>query len=159
MPDSPVLLIFEESRRLLVRQEADFDTLRGRATAVFSASAIANGLFAGQYASAQASGTAFRPLPGLAAAAVVVFVLGVGATAFILWPRKLVFSYDQAQWLNMVSTKPAGVDLDTLAFNLATDFDLWRHSNLGPIRRAQWAQRVLCALVGVQVALWAWLIL
>ena len=78
-------LAFDAALRALDKQEALLDELRGRTGALMAASALAASFLGAE---------AFKdPAPGLAAVALLAFVASVGASVFILVPRRDRFTF------------------------------------------------------------------
>ena len=78
-------LAFDAALRALDKQEALLDELRGRTGALMAASALA--------ASFLGAEALEDPAPGLAAVALLAFVASVGASVFILVPRRDRFTF------------------------------------------------------------------
>src|ERR1019366_3655068 len=72
-------LLWEESRRQIIRQESDVDSLRNRAVALLSVTSLVAGLFGGRVLAHGHRATV--------AAALALFVGSVGAVVVVLAPR------------------------------------------------------------------------
>jgi hypothetical protein len=140
--------VFEESRRLLVRQEADLDTVRGRAVQLLSAASLVAGLFG----SRSFGGHYERPC--IVLLAIVAFGLTVTAVMFIIWPRTFRFSHSLETWTDAMkaqSPKSAEQFFSTMAAGMQKD----RAQNQSTISVMYGVLMIVCILVGVQVVLWA----
>jgi len=100
--DAAVAMLWDEARRLLVRQEATLDTLRGQAVAILSVASIVAGLF----------GSRLLPTGQLSAFSVVMIGIALaafGATAVlalkILRPRKWRFEHGLTLYTEMVDRR------------------------------------------------------
>jgi hypothetical protein len=82
MTEEGALLVMEEARRQLDRQEADLDTLRGKVATALTGAAIVAAVFG-----ASLTGDRSRLSTGFFIAAVTVFATSVGVAIYILWPR------------------------------------------------------------------------
>lgn len=142
------MAVFEEARRLLVRQEQDLDTLRARAITLLSASAVVAGLVINRL---------HEHRSGFATAMLIVgftlFAITIAAVIFIVWPRTLVFSHGLDDWVDDLR-HDRHPTVNEWAFNLSRDFETFRHDNQRSIRKLYDALAAVCVLLGVQVLAW-----
>lgn len=141
-------ILLSQARTQLGRQEIAVDTLRTRATAVFSASGVVAALF-GPKVLAMGHGSAW-PYVALAP-----LLAGAVATVIVLVPRHMTFTEQLDDWWGWLDQAEQAPDRDeALAIGLAENLDaLWK-LNQGPIERVANAYLVLCVAFGVQVAAW-----
>ncbi len=143
-------LAWEEARRLLVRQEADLDTLHTRSLAVLSAAAITGGLFAGGL-----GGHRNSPQLVFLVLALVCFAATAFAVVFIQWPRKWDFAHDELpSFFTEISEKGRLAKAVNFSYNMAVGFDGFRRSNQGKIERLYKVFTTACILLGAQVVFW-----
>jgi hypothetical protein len=139
--------LLDEARRLLIRQEADLDTLRVRAVTMLTVAAVLAGLFAPRIS------THDHWRAALVALSLVMFAATAGLVVFIQWPRAMYFHHDLTSWIEewAAGTEPVHSEL---AYNWSRDFIKSRKDNAEIINRLQWCFTLACALVGMQVLTW-----
>jgi hypothetical protein len=141
-------VLLAQARSQLARQEAAVDTLRTRATAVFSASGVVAALFASHLLSLA------NPSKWVYVAFAMLFV-GVLVTIYVLVPRHMVFTEQLDDWWPWLDAAKGANDVDDaaaqgLAENLST---LWK-LNQDPLRKIGKGFMILCIVFGLQVAAW-----
>ena len=142
------MAIFDEARRLLVRQEADLESLRGRAITLVSTAAVAAALF-GDQLPPERSTVADVAL----AVTLIAFTVTVGLATVIVWPTEWGFSHDPATWIDDLG-EGRKVTLVEWTANLSRDFESSRAANQTKIRRRYEWLAVVCVLLAVQVGAW-----
>lgn len=142
-------IIWDEAKRLLVRQEANLDGLRTRALALLSA----GGLIAGLFAAASAGHKIVCWHAGFRVAAVALFGVSTVLALWIQWPRSWGFSRSLKDDLTAIAAgKPA--DTDEVYFNFAQDADDARACNEAKIKWLTRALTGICLTLGLQVVCW-----
>jgi len=143
-------LAYEEAVRGLDKQEALLEALRARTGVLMAASFLAASLL-GQQAF-QDSGP-----QGLAIAAVVAFVVSIGAGVFILLPKtNLVFAAAAADFYEGFYDFRS--DMTEVYRRLAYDVDHLWDSNEREIRRLSWTFVLAAGSFVIEVVSWAILI-
>ena len=143
-------IVFDESRRLLERQESELDGLRSRATTLLGAAGLINGLFGVQSVRGQHY---TDPRLVLLVAALSAFGAMTVCVIWIQWPTKFTFQEDVNQWLDQLEagTSPRPFDFN---YHFARQFTDFRATNE---LKMVWRYRgftVACALLGVEVVCW-----
>jgi hypothetical protein len=149
MADDAAVLMMEEARRLLQRQEADLDTLRTKVVTVLTGASVVAGLF-GSLAVRRHSHMA----PVAREVALVCFVGTVIASCLILWPYRWHFSHSISPWIKKFRGGIA-VPEGEFAFNLAVYFEDQRSGNSRKLLVLQVGFAISWALLGAQVLAWA----
>jgi hypothetical protein len=143
------MLIMEETRRLLARQESNLDTLRSRVATILAGASIVAAVFGGLAPKNRSDvQTVFL------AAAFVLFALTVLVCVFILWPRGWNFSHSLAKWVNE-DEEGAPPDPWKITANLAANFEAFRDSNESKLERLYRWFAWACLFLGLQVLAWA----
>jgi hypothetical protein len=148
MNDAVASAIFEESRRLLARQETDLDTLRARALSMVSAATVAAGLFTVRLPPQRSA---------LATAALFValgaYVATVLAALRITWPTRFAFSHKLDKWVDDLR-EGRDPNLTEWAYTLSRDFESFRKKNHSKIKPFYNWLSAICVLLAIQVAAW-----
>jgi hypothetical protein len=139
--------VLDETRRLLIQQEAGLDTLRGRSAALLTVAAVIAGLFAPRIS------THDHWRAAMLVVSLMLFASTASLVISIQLPRKLVFAHDMSRWIDAWRTghRPSHRDL---AYNLSRDFTDYRRANAPIIARLQTMFTATCALVALQVLKW-----
>ena len=147
------VMLWEEARRQLVRQESVLGTLRTQAVAMLSVASIVAGLFGSRVPTS--------PVPGAEAAVVAALVL-FGITAVlaivIIRPWDWVFSHGLDDDIRTVERGEL-LKVGDLSYSWAKDFEAWRASNQTKINRLTTCFSWACVLTGAQVIAWGLAIL
>lgn len=143
------VMVWEESRRLLVRQESEVDLLRSRSVGLFAAASIVAGLFASRLP---------KELNDFQAAAVtgalVGFVLMGGLVLAIQVPRDFGFSRNLDDYVaEMGMGTPASVR--DFSYNSSKDANGSRSRSKPTIKLLYRYLAGAVGLLGVQVVAWA----
>jgi hypothetical protein len=139
-------LVWEESRRQIVRQEADVDGLRTRAVALLSVSSLVAGLFGGHVLSHGAG----RPA---VIAALASFAGSVVAVLVVLAPRwHWEFEQILEEYIERLTTKTLS-PLEA-SLGLARTVELSRTRNKKQIGTLYWWFFAACILTGLEVIFW-----
>jgi hypothetical protein len=140
-------LVFEEARRLLVRQEADLDSFRVRSLGVLSAAGLISGLFAQRVFTGHVHGTRL----GFAVAALVSFAVLAACVVRIQVLKKWDFSYKVEDII-----KPAreGSTATEIALTLAEKFDADRQANEAQMQPIRYLFTTCLATLGAVLVLW-----
>lgn len=143
-------LAYEEAVRGLDKQEGLLEALRARTGVLLASSFLAVSVF-GQQAVQD-------PGPqGLAIAALVAFVISMGAGVFILLPkRKLVFAAAAADFY--AAFYDLRSDMTEVYRRLAYDVDYLWDSNENEIRRMSWAFVLAAGSLVIEIVSWALLV-
>jgi len=154
MPDAPtnapaIAMLWEEARRLLVRQEAALDTLRTQAVAALSVGALVAGLFGSHLVSAHVSAEA----AWATGAALVLFALSAVLAVYVLAPHDWTFAHGLGAQLRRVDDQEM-IEAEDLAFGWAKEFEKWRTDNQRQLDRLMCCFLWACALTGAQVVAW-----
>ncbi len=139
--------VLDETRRLLVNQEAKLDTLRGRATTMLTVAAVVAGLFAPRVSTHDD----WRAV--LLVVSLLLFAGTTGVVVLIHVPQSVVFAHDMTPWIERWK-KGTDPSLRDLAYNLSRDFTDYHKANAPIIDRLQKAFTATCALVALQVLTW-----
>jgi hypothetical protein len=142
-------MLWDEARRLLVRQEAVLDTLRVQAVAVLSVTSIVAGLFGSRLIPGKPSGFSL----GMVVAALILFAVIVTLVVAILVPRNWVFEHGLTDKLGMLErgdSLPSG----DLAYSWAKGAEIWRATNKKQLDQLMCWFLVACALTGLEVIFW-----
>jgi hypothetical protein len=143
-------LLWDESLRQVVRQEADLDELRTRTVALLSVTAIVAGLFGSRLSGNE---------HGYHLAAIIVALAGFGISTLlalvILISRRGVwrFAHKLDVYLTKVRNGAFG-ELD-VSMNLAEHFEEYRLHNQPRLDNLHRVLIAICIAVGVQVLAWA----
>jgi hypothetical protein len=142
-------VLLEQARSQLARQEAAVDTVRTRATAVFSASGVVAALFATRVLNvAHPSNWAY--------VAVALLVCGAIATGYVLAPRNMAYTEKLDDWFSWLEESRNASDRDdALAIGLANNLAYLWNQNRDTIEWLAWGYLSLCVLFALQVAVWA----
>lgn len=154
MADAPsnapaIAMLWEEARRLLVRQEAALDTLRTQAIAVLSVGAIVAGLFGSHVVSTHVSAGAACAT----GAALALFTVSAVLAIYVLAPHDWTFAHGLGVQLRRVGDQEM-VEAEDLAFGWATEFEKWRTDNQRQLDHLMRCFLWACALTGAQVIAW-----
>jgi hypothetical protein len=158
MPDSAgeqpdhgpaMVMLWDEARRQLVRQEAALDTLRTQAVAVLSVASIVAGLFGSQVTRTNQPGSVDLAV----GAALALFATTAVVAIVILWPRTWAFSHDLGDIFSKVE-RQVPVDADDLSYTWAKHFESWRATNATKLKFLTCCFSLSCALSGLQVLAW-----
>ena len=143
-------MLWDEGRRLLVRQEAVLDALRGQAVAILSVASIVAGLF----------GSRLLPSAQLSAFSVVMIALALaafGSTALlalkILRPTKWQFEHGLTPYTEMVERRQVVVAAG-LALSWAKGVEAQREANRGQLDRLMTRFAWACGLTAASVVFW-----
>jgi hypothetical protein len=113
MPDDRFVIILDEARRALDRQEAAVAELRERAATLLSAGAISAAFLGGLVFTKEHHAGAW------AWTSVVSFALLGCAVAAVLWPRRWHFVSNPEKMVETYVTKPPTMDIDQMRWHLA----------------------------------------
>jgi len=141
-------LIMEETRRLLARQEANLDTLRGRVSIILAGASVVAAVFGG----AVEHVAEFNHDASIAA--FVLFALTVTACLYVLWPRTWHFAHDLDDWIERLKQRKPPTE-EAVLYNLAKYFEGQRKQNQPQLDCLEWWFAGACALLGFQVVAWA----
>lgn len=143
------MTVWEESRRLLIRQEADLDTLRTRAVTVLSVAAAVAALFLPRLADHR---SAYANL-ALGCAALVFAVLAALIIRGLLHPEGFTFSNDLDRWVGFMREDDPQGSLVNWTYNKTRDFNNQRKANQRKIDRMYGLFRFVCWLLLAEVLL------
>ena len=144
-------LIYEEARRQIVRQEANLDGMRARATTLLSASGLVNSLFGVHVDLSKAPDWRLA----LYAFALFAFALMTATTIWIVWPRTWRFREDAEDWLaDLKAGKTHGMRPFDYYSNLAHAFDSALGQNKTKIDGLTKGYAACCLLLGLDVVAW-----
>jgi hypothetical protein len=149
-----VVLLMEDARWLLDRQERNLDTLRGKVATIFAGATVVTAVFANAFQSVAHPSAVARTALGLA---IVFFAFTVGCCLFVLWPHDFFFAHDLRPWLGRIDREEgedAGADPERVALSLAMKYEKHRNMNIEPLRRLYCVFACACALLALQVVLW-----
>jgi hypothetical protein len=143
------VLLWEEARRQLERQEADLDSLKTRALATLSVAALVAGFFGSRVPKHPSA-----LVTGFVVAALTLFAVSAALAVWVLLPRRegWHFAHFTRGWterLDALTLTPF-----TLAYNLAEHFEQYRIANKAKLEHLQMAFLIACLLVGLQVVVW-----
>ena len=143
-------MVWDEARRLLVRQEASLDTLRSQAVAILSVASIVAGLFGSKLVSTSLS----RFSLSMIAVALLLFAVTVWLVLTILTPRPWAFEHVLGGELDRLER---GKDLlaGELAYGWARGVERQRAENQPALDRLMSKFKIACALTGAGVLFWA----
>lgn len=143
------VIVMEESRRLLERQEADLDTLRGRVGVILTGSSIVAAVF-GAGIPDQIPRFAFATRCG----AFALFAFTAAVCVWILLPRDWDFSTDIGEWITDIQAegKPPTHEV-VRAF--ARYYQEMRNKNSPQLLQLQGFFTGACILLAMQVVAWA----
>ncbi len=142
-------MLWEEARRLLVRQEAALDTLRTQAVAILSVGALIAGLFGAHVVPGGHSlGTELA-----IGAALILFAASTVLIVIVLAPHEWTFAHGLTDALNEIE-KQEVVDAQDLSFSWAIDFECWRTTNQAKLDCLFTYFLLACVLTGAQVIAW-----
>jgi hypothetical protein len=142
-------LIWNETVRLLARQEADLDTLQSKALGVLSSGGVIAGLFSVRLVTGSAS-TARHVVVVMALSA---FAVSAFVCVNIVRPRTWSFSH-RIDDLTERMVKGQAMSLKSVTANLSRDLDLFREKNAPQLKKMQVWLTWACALLAVQVVFW-----
>jgi len=142
-------LLWEESRRQLVRQESDLDSLRLRAAGILSVAALVAGLLGPHV---QLANHGWRAVP--LGFALGFFAIGALCSVVALAPRRKrwTFAHNMQTWFT--DLKDGNLRPIDLTANLAEHFEGYRLSNVPEIQRLYDWFLLSCVFVGLQVIAW-----
>jgi hypothetical protein len=147
--DPAAAMVWEEARRLIVRQEAVLDTLRTQAVAILSVASLVAGLFGSRLLPAHPS--------GLKLTAILVALALFGATALkvivILTPRDWTFEHGLAGKLEMLKDGCL-LEAGGLGYTWAKEAEKARGENRVHLDRLMRYFRWACLLTAAQVVVW-----
>jgi hypothetical protein len=147
-----IRVIMEEARRLLVRQEADLDTLRGRVATILTGSSIVAAVFGAGIS----KGSLSTLRSDARITAFVLFGLTMLACLWILKPRtRWRFSYSTAPWLDRIKNNDEPLSEGDVLYNVARKLEDSRGTNAPRLECLQRWFVLACALLALQVIAWA----
>lgn len=141
-------IVWDEAKRLLVRQEAMLDTLRTQAVAVLSAASIVAGLFGSHIPAGS-----FNSVTATVVIALCLFAGTAAVSLAILWPRAWTFSQELSERVGDLQGGRSIHAID-LATTWAAAAEKWRGENQQVINRLVCKFTWACALTGLQVIAW-----
>ena len=142
-------MVWDEARRLLVRQEAVLDTLRTQAVAILSVGAIVAGLFGSRLLPVH-----LAPLRlGAIVLALVLFGITTLKVVAILLPRDWTFEHHLAEKLAKLEGDRL-LSPGSLALTWASDAEAARVINQVQLDRLMKSFRWACLLTAAQVVVW-----
>jgi hypothetical protein len=148
--DPAAAMVWEEARRLIVRQEAVLDTLRVQAVAILSVSSIVAGLFGAHLLPTHPS--------GLRLAAILVALVLFGVTVFkvivILTPRDWTFEHALTEKLAQLETGKQLLKAGSFAYTWAKEAEASRTTNQVELDHLMEYFRWACILTAAQVVVW-----
>lgn len=149
--DEAAAMLWDEARRLLVRQEATLDTLRGQAVAILSVASIVAGLF----------GSRLLPTQQLSHFSVAMLVLALAAFAatavlalVILRPQVWHFEHGLASNLGTLGRGGDVLAAAGLAYTWAKGVEGQRAANKRRLDRLMTCFAWACGLTGASVLFW-----
>jgi hypothetical protein len=134
----------------LDRQAASLDSLRSRALAMLSVSALVAGFFGSQLPSGHQSARVILAV----VAALVFFAVTVGLALVVLIPKRDAwhFAHFLGPWFAKIDAKNL-TPID-VTFRLAQHFEGYRIENKTKLERLYRCLSAICILVGLQVVVW-----
>jgi hypothetical protein len=149
MDRTVTMTVWEESRRLLIRQEADLDTLRTRAVTVLSVAAAVAGLFLPRLPDSR---SVFANV-ALGCAALVFATLAALIIRGLLHPEGFTFSNDLDRWVGFMREDDPQGSMVNWTYNKTRDFNNQRIANQARITRMYGLFRFVCWLLLAEVLL------
>jgi len=150
MSDTTAGLIWAEEQRLMERQEADLEALKGRATVLISMGAVVAGLFGGLHATHARSPWE----TGWTVAALIAFAaMALNLVLGVLSPQDWKFALSMRPYIQRMEegqTPP----VDTFIYNVSRGFESGRKANQTILNTLQDRFRASCMLIAAQVVFW-----
>jgi hypothetical protein len=144
-------LLWEQAQRQLAQQNADLDTLRTRAIALLSVSAIVAGLFGSRLSHTHLStGAAISAILALG-----LFAINVVLTVWIVTPVKNGWRFTYPLRALITRTEAGTVLPMDVAISLAHYAEQSRKENEDKLASFYGQSRIVCVLAGIQVVAWA----
>lgn len=147
--DAAAMMVCEEARRLLVRQEANLDTLRARAVAILSVGSLAAGLFGSRVNTAHASAAS----TSLIVAALASFGFAALLVVIVLWPRDWKFEHGLSDPLERLRSGVRVPVLD-VGTSWATGYESDREANRNQLESLMCVFLWACTFTALSVVLW-----
>lgn len=146
-------ILWEQAKAHITKQDADLDSLRTRAVALLSAGALVGGLFGSRLPHGH------RPLMNVVAliAALVLFGASVILAVAIGWPRAWYYGANQKPLVDGVADGTVTLAQVNLSLALRAEQNWNENSRVMTLLYQMFA--VLCAVVGLQVAAWAFAVI
>jgi len=136
-------LMLEEARRNLGRQEGNLESLRTRATAVLSISAVIFAILGERQVG---------ELGAWAILALASFVLSAGLAVYILYPRPFDFGVKVQSWMGELDRRTA--DPDVAAWDTAASLAGMQVANKNTLWILTQFYAASCAFLVAQVVFW-----
>ncbi len=147
--DNPGVIIWDEAKRLIARQETSLDTLRTRSLGVLTAGGVVAAVFV-----ALNGRVTHHPLLRLTLSVSAACAL-LGCAALYAWiqrPVKVEFAHDLSGWIEAVRERK--ITDEELTYNLSNHMEERRRSNSLKIERLHETFGWMCGAFAVEVVCW-----
>ncbi len=147
--ENPGVIVWDEAKRLIARQEASLDTLRTRSLGVLTAGGVVAAVFV-----ALNGRVTHHPLFRLTLSVAAACAL-LCCAAFYAWiqrPVKFDFAHDLTMWIEAVRERK--ITDEELTYNLSNHMEGRRQDNSPKIERLHEAFAWMCGAFAVEVVFW-----